>query len=751
MGKFRSVNMIGKTISNYKILEKLGEGGMGEVYLAQDTKLGRKVALKFLPSEYTSQLELKTRFMREARAAAALNHPNIITIHEVAEYEARPFIAMEYVEGESLKDLIARKELSIGEVLDMALQISEGLAVAHGAQIVHRDIKPQNILMGKDGRVRICDFGLAKAKRDATLTQAGSTLGTIAYMSPEQAQGKEADHRSDIFSFGVVLYETVTGQLPFRGEHEAAVVHSIVNDTPEPLARYKSDVSGELQRIVGKAMEKNREMRYQHSDDLRADLGRLKTELETGVTKTLETSVKIMPSIAVLPFTNLSADKEQEYFCDGMAEDIINALTHIEGLRVVARTSAFAFKSKHEDIREIGRKLNVETLLEGSVRKAGSRLRITAQLVNVTDGYHLWSERYDREMEDVFAIQDEISLAIVNKLKLLVGEKAKLVRRHTDDLEAYNLYLKGRWFWNRRTEAGLKKAIEYLKQAIGKDPSYVLPYTGLADCYNILGWYGYLPPKKAFPRAKAAAEKSLEMDDTLAEAHTSLATVREFYDWDWLAAEREYKRAIERNPSYAPAHHRYAEYLSYMGRHEESIAEVKRATELDPLSLIINAVVGEVYYFARQYDQAIEASQRVIEMDPSFVVAHFLLAFPYAQKAMYDEAIAEAQKAMDLAGGRIPLFVAQLGTIYSYSGKRDEAEKVLDQLHELSKQRYVSPFYIALIYVGIGQKDQAFEWLEKAYDEHDHALETLKVDPMLDSVRSDPRFTELLKRMGLEK
>jgi tetratricopeptide (TPR) repeat protein len=353
----------------------------------------------------------------------------------------------------------------------------------------------------------------------------------------------------------------------------------------------------------------------------------------------------------------------------------------------------------------------------------------------------------------VFAIQDEISLAIVDrlKIKLLGEEKAALVKRYTDNLEAYNLYLKGRYFWNRRSEGGLQRGIEFFQQAIEKDPSYALPYTGIADCYNILGWYGYISPKKAFPRAKVAAEKSLKMDDTLVEAHTSLAAVREFYDWDWLAAEREYKRAIDCNASYASVHHRYAEYLSYMGRHEESIAEIKRAQELDPLSLVINTVVGEVYYYARQYDQAIEASQRTIEMDPSFVVAHSFLAFAYAQKAMYDEAIAEARKAMELSGEGIPLFVALLGTIYSYSGKRDEAEKVLDQLHELSKQRYVSPFYIASIYVGIGQKDQAFEWFEKGYDEHDHAMETLKVDPMLDNVRSDPRFKALLKKMGLEK
>jgi len=743
--------MIGRTISHYKILEKLGEGGMGVVYKAQDTKLDRIVALKFLPKQLLCDEEAKKRFVHEAKAASALDHPNISTIHEIDEAEGECFICMAYIEGQSVKELIKEKEFSIEETLKIGIQIAEGLSRAHQKDIVHRDIKSDNIMLTQDGLVKIMDFGLAKLKGVSRITKAGTTLGTVSYMSPEQTRGEDVDHRTDIWSLGVILYEMLTGQLPFRGDHEQAVVYSILNEEPKPITDLRTDLSRELEPIVSKPLSKSPDSRYQKAEDIVIDLRELRKKLES--VKKEPSAKELSPSIAVLPFTNLSADPEQEYFCDGMAEEIINALTHIEGLRVVARTSAFAFKNKHEDIRDIGRKLNVKTLLEGSVRKAGSRLRITAQLVNVTDGYHLWSERYDREMEDVFAIQDEISLAIVDRLKvnLLGEEKAALVKRYTDNLEAYNLYLKGRYFWNRRSEGGLQRAIEFFQQAIEKDPSYALPYTGIADCYNILGWYGYISPKKAFPRAKTAAEKSLKMDDTLAEAHTSLAAVREFYDWDWLAAEREYKRAIDCNESYASVHHRYAEYLSYMGRHEESIAEIKRAQELDPLSLPINTVVGEVYYYARQYDQAIEASQRTIEMDPSFVVAHFFLAFAYAQKAMYDEAIAEARKAMELSGEGIPIFVALLGTIYSYSGKRDEAEKVLDELYELSKQRYVSPFYIALIYVGLSQKDQAFEWLEKAYDEHDHALETLKVDPMLDSVRSDPRFKALLKKMGLEK
>jgi len=386
-------------------------------------------------------------------------------------------------------------------------------------------------------------------------------------------------------------------------------------------------------------------------------------------------------------------------------------------------------------------------------------MRITAQLVNVADGYHLWSERYDRDIgeercpEDIFAIQDEISLAVVDKLKveLLGEEKAKLVKRYTQDIEAYNLYLKGRFFWNKRTEEGYQKSLEYFQQAIERDPSYALAHAGIADCYDLLGWYDYLPPEEAFPKAKAAAEKALEIDDTLAEANASLGWISANYDWDWLTAESKYKRAIQLNPSYATVHQWYAEYLSYMGRHDESIAEAKRAQELDPLSIIINNDLGQVLYYARRYDQAIEQLQRTLELDPDFVVAHFFLAFLYAQKSTYDKAITEVQKAMALTAGDDSLILAQLATIYSYSGRRDEAKKVLDELHKLSKQRYVSPFYMSLIYMGLGQKDQAFEWLEKAYEERDHWLETLKVHPWLDSLRSDPRFTALLKKMGLEK
>jgi len=751
--------MIGKAISHYRILEKLGEGGMGEVYLAQDTKLDRRVALKFLPAQLASDGEFKERFKREAQAAAALNHPNIITIHEVAEYESRPYIAMEYVEGEPLKDLITKKDLPINKVIDISMQICEGLAKAHQAGIIHRDIKPQNILLDKDGRVRILDFGLAKLKRAAMLTQIGTTLGTVAYMSPEQAQGKEADPRSDIFSFGVVLYEMITGKLPFKGEHEAAVIYSIVNENPEPLARYKSDLPDELQRIVDKAMEKNPDMRYQHVDDLGADLRKLKVEVESGVTKTLMTKAKPSPSIAVLPFTNLTADKEQEYFCDGMAEEIINALTHVEGLHVVARTSAFSFRGKEVDVREIGRKLNVGAVVEGSVRKAGHKLRISVQLVKVADGYHLWSEKYDRHTgeeccpEDIFCIQDEISMAVVDKLKvkLLGKEKEKLIKRRTEDLDAYSLYLKGRYFWNKRTEESLRKAVHYFEQAIEKDPGYALAYAGLADSHILLAEYSLLPPKDAFPRAKAAVMEALEIDETLAEAHTSLAFIKTLNDWDWIGAEKEFKQAIEFNPGYATAHQWYAEHLTMTGQYAEAIAEFKRAQELDPLSLIIG-VASAVTLFCgtRRYDRVMEECQKVLEMDPNFGGALNVLGMVYRERAMYEEAIEAFQKARTFDEGNTWV-TAELGHAYAVSGNRSEAQKVLDELEQLSKRSYVPPDNIALVYLGFGKKNLTFEYLEKAYEDRSVGLSWLKADPIFDSLRSDPRFIKLLKKVGLEK
>ncbi len=744
--------MIGKTISHYKILEKIGEGGMGVVYKAQDTKLDRIVALKFLPRHLLCDDEAKTRFVHEAKAASALDHPNIATIYEIDQVEAECFISMAYVEGKSIKELIKEKTFSIQEVLDISIQIAEGLNAAHKKAIVHRDIKSDNIMLTDEGLVKIMDFGLAKLKGVSRVTKAGTTVGTVSYMSPEQARGKDVDHRTDIWSLGVILYEMLTRQLPFKGDYEQAVLYSILNEEPKLITDLRPDLPGELEQIMNKALSKSLDSRYHKGQDMLIDLRRVRSKLEGA--KQQPPVKELQPSIAVLPFVDMSPQKDQEYFCDGMAEELINALTKIEKLQVASRTSAFQFKGEAHDIHEIGKKLKVQTVLEGSVRKARNRLRITAQLVNVADGYHLWSEKYDRDMEDTFAIQDEISLAIVDKLKvkLLGAEKENLVKRYTDDIEAYNLYLRGRYFWSKRTEQGLKQGIEYFKKAIKKDTHYALAYAGLADSYCLLCSYHILSPGESIPRAETAAKRAMEIDDSLAEAFEALAHVRILCDWTWSESEQEFKRAILLNPNFATARQRYSLLLTVMGQLDEAMVQIKEAQELDPLSLIINTDVALIFYIARQYDKAIEQSRSVIDMDPNFGVAHFVLGLAYEQKKRYKEAIQELQQGISTSGG-ITVMTGALGHTYALSGNTDEALTVLNELKELSKRRFVSPYSIATIYIGLGEIDQAFEWLQKASELRSVWLIHLhlKVDPRLDTLRRDGRFIGLLKKMGLEK
>jgi TolB-like protein/Flp pilus assembly protein TadD/predicted Ser/Thr protein kinase len=741
--------MIGRTISHYRVIEKLGEGGMGVVYKAEDTKLKRLVALKFLLPQAFENAEHRERFIREAQTAAVLDHPNICTIFEIDEAEDLIFIAMAFVEGESLKDKIKSGLLGAEKALDMAAQVAQGLEAAHKHGIVHRDIKSTNIMVTPAGQVKIMDFGLAKMSGGAEISKTTRSVGTAAYMSPEQGRGAKVDHRTDIWSLGVVMYELLTGELPFKGEYDAAIVYSLVNEDPVPVGELRPELPDSVRRIVERAMEKNPEDRFQTAAEM---LASLRSPLKwAGVGRGGRKGRRPEKSIVVLSFADVSRGRELEYLCDGIAEEIIGALTKVDGIRVVARTSAFSFKGKNEDIRTIARKLNVDAVLEGSVRMADNRLRINAQLINAADGYHLWSERYDRQMEDVFAIQDEITLAIVNKLKvtLLGGEREALVKRSTEDVEAYNLYLKGRYFWNKRTETGYLKSLEYFRQAIDKDPTYAVAHAGIADSYDLLGWYGYLAPEEAFPRARTAAQRALGLNPTLAEAHASLGWISANYDWDWAAAEREYKRALELNPSYATAHQWYSEFLTYMGRHDESIAEGHKAQELDPLSIIINNDVGQVYYFARRYDEAIAQLRRTLEMDPDFAVAHYLLGLALAQKSLHDEAVEEGRIAATLAGEDDALILSQLGVIYAVSGREAKARQVLAELEELSREKYASPFPVALVHAGLGEKDSAFEWLEKACEKRDHWVETLKVHPVLDGLRGDERYSKLLRATGL--
>ena len=744
--------MIGKTISHYQIIEKIGEGGMGIVYKAKDTTLERTVAIKFLPRQTATQAEERQRFYIEAKAAAALNHPNIATTHAIEEVEDDVFIVMEYIEGQELKQKIDAGPLPVEDAIHIILQIANGLQEAHKKGIVHRDIKSANIMLTGGGQIKIMDFGLAKVRGGAQVTQIGTTLGTAAYMSPEQARGEDVDHRTDIWSLGVVLYETIAGQLPFKGHYEQAVLYSILNEDPESITCLRRGVPTELEAIMNKALAKSPNERYQQVDGMLIDLNVLGKELETKSRQVPKE--KCPPSVAVLPFVNVSPEKENEYFSDGMTEEIIDALTKVEGLRVVSRTSVFAFKGKDQDIRKIGEQLNVSHVVEGSVRKAGNRVRITAQLINIADGYHLWSERFDREMEDVFTIQEEIAHMIVNALKIKLVRKAEtpLVERSTENIKAYNLFLKGRYCWNKRTEAALKQCVNYFEQAIEIDPDYMLAYCGLADAYALLGIaeYGALPPMEVMPKAKAAAVKALEIDNTLAEAQTTVAHVKAFFDWDFTGADKEFNRAIELNPNYPFSHHWYALYLSAMERHDEAIAEEKRAQELEPLSLIINKNVGTIFYYARKYEQAIEQYKKALELDPDFARTHFFLGLAYISNSMFEEAIAEIKKAITFSGENT-VMLALLASAIAMSGKKDEATKILKDLKKRLKRGYVPSFNLAILYMGLDEKASAFEWLEKAYQERSSWLVSLKVEPILDGLRSDPRFTALLKKVGLEK
>ena len=736
--------MIGKTISHYRIIEKLGEGGMGIVYKADDLILERPVALKFLSPRAMGTEEDQERFVHEAKAAASLNHPNICTIYEIASADGKTFIAMEYVEGEDLRTRMRHAPLSLDEALTIAADIGRGLAAAHEKGIVHRDIKPANIVVTPARAVKIMDFGLAHIAGGAQLTQPGTTLGTVSYMSPEQARGDDIDGRTDIWSLGVVLYEMLTGRRPFVGDRDIAVIYSILNTGYERPTTLRSDLPRELDDCMKKMLAKNRDNRYRNASEAAGDLFALLVLAEGGsMTRHIAAAALTQPSIAVLPFANLSADPAQEYFCDGMAEEIINSLAQLGGLRVVARTSSFAFKGKNEDIREMGRQLGVETLLEGSVRRAGNRLRVTTQLINVVDGCHLWSERFDREMEDVFAIQDEISLAVTDalKLRLLGEEKSKVVKRHTENFKAYRAYLKGRYHWFIRSSSDIEKAIEYLKEAVTIDPEYALAYAGLADCYGVLSIYRPVAPEEVYPKAKAAAMKALELDDSLAEAHAALACIMSNYEWDWAGAKREIKRAIALNPGYATAYQWAAEGLIALGRFDEAVEMMNKARELDPLSIFMNARVGMAFYYARRYDEAKAILETTLEVDPSFAQARYFLSLVYSMEGRYDEAI-------EIIPGES--FRAWVAVLHVLNGDTDRAHAVMNDVLSRGSGGYAWPSVRASFCFALGDLDGCFEWLEKAVEEKDPRLQNMLRSPFTDSLRDDPRFNAILEKMGLE-
>lgn len=818
-----------KTISHYSILTKLGSGGMGEVYLAEDTRLDRKVALKLLPAASVADENAKRRLVREAKAAAQLDHPNICSIYEVGEEDGRSFIVMQYVDGETLASRIQRSPLELTEALDIAAQAADALSAAHSLGIIHRDIKPQNIMLTARRQVKVLDFGVAKLVHEldftrtdlptqSLLSQPGMIIGTVPYMSPEQLRGETIDARSDIFSFGAVFYEMLTGRSPFVAESAAATFSAIMTRQPPPIARYSIESPAELQRILNKTLCKDREERYQTIRDLGIDLRNLKQELEfaakqqssvaskrsegalpSGALATVETleaaaagtagargapttstaeplfrailrhkraaiiavvflamsaaafiylsgNGKAIDSLAVLPFAN--DDPNTEYLSDGITESLISNLSQLHNFKVKSRSAVFRYKGRDADPQTAGRELGVRAVLIGKMTQRGDGLALSVELVDVQDSNQIWGNQYNRKLSDILKVQDEITTHVTEKLRLpLTGEEQRrLARRSRGNPEAYRLYLEGRYYADRLTQEGFEKAIESINQAIALDPNYALAYDGLARAYfQTIDLF--LPPREAVPKCKAALKRALELDDTLAEAHAGLASIHWQYDWDWVAAEKEFKRALELNPQLATAHGDYGFYLAIVGRFDESIAEESRAQELDPLDATAGMLMTVSLYFARRYDQAAERGRRTIQMDPNFWLAHTTLGRAYEQRGQLPDAIAEYQKARQI-DNMIAEILMDLGRAYGVAGRRAEAEAVLAELRERSKNSYVAPFHIAMVYIGLGDKDQAFAWLEKAYEARSWYLTWLKVAPELDSLRSDPRFADLMRRVS---
>jgi len=821
-------SLAGKLISHYRVLSLVGSGGMGEVYLAEDTGLGRRVALKLLPEDLAKDRQRVNRLQQEARAASNLNHPNILTIHEIGQVGSRHFIATEFIDGETLRQRLNKEPMELGALLQVAADIASALAAAHAAGIIHRDIKPDNVMIRRDRIVKVLDFGLAKlTPRNAASvetedptkllvnTEPGVVMGTANYMSPEQARGVEVDARTDIWSLGAVLYEMVTGHVPFEGQTPTDVLSLILQKQPPPIARYSADVPEELERIITKSLVKDRDDRYQTIKDLLIDLQRLRRQLDlkeelertvapheavdpTVTANQKHTTVAEVPqptstassaeyivgevkrhkravligvaaiiiaavaiyvynsragrqihSLAVLPMVNGTGDPNSEYLSDGITESLIDSLAQLPNLQVKSLNSVSRYKGHDTDAQTIGRELGVEAVVTGRVMQRGDGLVVSVEMVNVNDNNRLWGARYDRKLSDLVAVQNEISREVLNKLRLrLTGEQEKrATNRYTENTEAYQLYLRGRYHWNRRALDDLWKGLESFQRAIELDPNFALAWSGLADSYAAMALGGPFGPffRPPMPLAEVrskwgpAARRAVELGPDLAETHTSLGLGLEWLEWDLPAAEREYKRALELNPDYATAHQRYGVYLVASGRNEDGLAELRRALALDPASLPINADLGNFSCLSGKLDEGIEQLKKTIELAPTWPRAHVLLSNCYLEKGMWNEAIEEIQ------GTGAPGFVVR-ARMYAATGKRDEALKIIA---EMKQRPNVSPMGLANVYNSLGEKDQTFEYLEKAYAEGAPLLRALQTGKMWDPLRSDPRFKDLLKRMRL--